>query len=70
MLWFFDFLAREGTDEKIDKYDFIKIKMPIEFLAINSNPYLWGLNILTWKVMILCNPMACTLPDFSVHGIF
>lgn len=46
MLWFFDFLARERTDEKTDKYDSTKIKMSIEFLAVNSNPYLWGLNIL------------------------
>lgn len=70
MLWFFYFLARERTDEKADKYDSIKIKMSVEFLAVNSNPYLWGLNILTWKVITLEHTALQNICIISFIGCF
>ena len=67
------FISNEENACLVNKIVFVLFK-PSEFLVLSQTQ--WRLVLVRWKKLLvaqscltLCDPMQCSLPDFSVHGV-
>ena len=57
--WWFSWWARTNMEAQI----------PLNFLHLKCNTFLSHCVLVAQSCLTLCNPVDCSLPGFSVHGI-